>query len=53
VSFRSARRDRPGGRSAVVSPRIADLAGLMLLEIMTFPELLERQPRQAKRRARR
>ncbi|MDT0209009.1 hypothetical protein [Curtobacterium sp. BRD11] len=48
-------RDRAllAAHNGSVSPRIADLAWLMLLEIMTFPELLERRPRQAKQRSRR
>lgn len=48
-------RDRAlfAAHNGSVSPRIADLAWLMLLEIMTFPEVLERRPRQAKQRSRR
>ncbi len=48
-------RDRAllAAHNGSVSPRIADLAWLMLLEIMTFPELLKRRPRQTKQRSRR
>lgn len=48
-------RDRAllAAHNGAVSPRIADLAWLMLLEIMTFPELLERRPRKSKPRSRR
>lgn len=48
-------RDRAllAAHNGSVSPRIADLAWLMLLEVMTFPELLERRPRKSKPRSRR
>lgn len=48
-------RDRAlfAAHNGSVSPRIADLAWLMLLEIMTFPEVLERRPRKSRPRSRR